>query len=158
LGAALLGRQLGGGVEGEFLLAGAGGRHECLGLEKSRCGGGECRRRTDGLPRYFRHVCAMSSNRSVNTSQFGSILDAKNDVITPFRNGASDAYWTMSFLSRAAQAAVVLAEKACDGGRWPRRSISAFVSLKSTFELLLLCCWWMFLPFSRTSNQSVGYG
>src|SRR4051794_7621601 len=62
LGAALLRRQLGGGVEGEFLLA--GGRHECLGSEKGRCGGSsDCRRRTDGLDRYFRHVCAMSSNR-----------------------------------------------------------------------------------------------
>jgi hypothetical protein len=64
----------------------------------------------------------------------------------------------MSFLSRAAQAAFVLSVKAWEGGRWPRRSISAFVSLKLTFELLLLCCSWMFLPFWRTSNQSVGYG
>src|SRR6476646_9425461 len=110
------------------------------------------------LPRYFRHVCAVSSNRSVKISQFGSILEAKNDVMTPFRNGASLAYWTMSFLSSAAQSFVVFAVKACDGGRWPRRSISLFVSLKLTFELLLLWIWWMFAPFWRTSNQSVGYG
>src|SRR5690242_11600406 len=100
----------------------------------------------------------MSSNRSVKTSQLGSIFEEKNDVMTPFRNGASVAYWTMSFLSSAAQALVVLAANAFDGGRWPRRSISAFADLMLTFELLLLCVWWMFSPFSRTSNQSVGYG
>src|SRR5207247_1211367 len=110
------------------------------------------------LPRYFTHVCAMSSNKSSKTSQVGSIFDEKNDVMTPFRNGASLVYLTMSVLSSAAQSFVVLDEKALLGGRWPRRSYSLFVSLKSTFELLLLCCWWLFAPFSRTSNQSVGDG
>src|SRR3954468_10775889 len=51
LGAALLRRQLGGGIESEFLLA--GGRHECLGSKKSRCGGGDCRRRTDGWSKWL---------------------------------------------------------------------------------------------------------
>jgi len=100
----------------------------------------------------------MSSNRSVKTSQFGSILDEKNDVMTPFRNGACDAYWTMSFLSSAAQSFVVFGVKACEGGRWVRRSISLFDHAKLTFELLLLCCCVIRFPFWRTSNQSVGYG
>src|SRR6478672_10840394 len=98
----------------------------------------------------------MSSNKSVKMSHFRSIFEEKNDVMTLFRNGASLAYLTMSFLSSAAQSLVVFAVNACVAGRWPRRSISAFVSLKLTFELLLLCVAWMFLPFSRTSNQSVG--
>src|SRR5215468_9658683 len=116
------------------------------------------RRPSTWLPRYLRHISAGSSNTSVKTSQFGSVFDEKNDVMTPFRNGASVAYLTIIVLSRFAQAFVVLDEKACDGGRLLRLSIVWFVDLMLTFELLLLCCCVMFGPYWSTRNQSVGYG
>src|SRR5262249_51952331 len=68
--------------------------------------------RADGLPRYLRHISDGSSNESSKTSQFGFILDEKNDVITRFRKGASVAYLTMRVLSSAAQVLVVLDERA----------------------------------------------
>lgn len=63
------------------------------------------------------HISAGSAPQSSKTSQVGFNFEEKKAVSMPFRNGASVACVTMSVLSSAAQAADVLAEKACEAQR-----------------------------------------